>query len=532
MKEKKKLLAVLGAAFVCLLGLWGLLLATDKKEDGTGESGEKTACASGDESGCGESSGAGNSSGTDMGTDTDAGAEDTVCVLCDFAPDEIEKLEIRNETADYTILPAAKASQEGAEDTGFLLVGFEKYRQDQGALNRVARLFASVSAKRIYERDFEKDKFGLQDPCAMVTISGQEEEVVFYLGSQNESASVWYAMKEGDESLYCLDKGIGEQMTASPYTLLDRTLLPALDLASEQAAYFERIRVERPDLEAPLEIVASTEQAAAYTSAYELTSPISVKVSLKTEREQIASLPGLSAKKALGVYDPAKTSGYGLERPSMVMTVVCNGAETKLTVGDIAAGSESAERYLLCSDTDLLYIIEENSLPFFDETADDLFFGMALLPKIAEVEEVYLNLQGEEYLFSLVFETAEEETRSEFTEGRPTETGEPQGETLRALLDGEELEESLFRKFYSFLLEVDAEKINQDNHAGVPALTIEYRYRDGGADRLEAFLLEDTRRMGITVNGKPSFEGRSAYLEKLRTELSHLLAGEEIDTNW
>ena len=58
------------------------------------------------------------------------------------------------------------------------------------------------------------------------------------------------------------------------------------------------------------------------------------------------------------------------------------------------------------------------------------------------------------------------------------------------------------------------------------------RDRDGTSDTVEAYQLEDARRMGVVMNGESDFEGRIAYLEKLRTELSHLLAGEKIDTNW
>lgn len=49
---------------------------------------------------------------------------------------------------------------------------------------------------------------------------------------------------------------------------------------------------------------------------------------------------------------------------------------------------------------------------------------------------------------------------------------------------------------------------------------------------MEAFSEDGSRRMKLSVNGEPRFEGRVAYLEKLRTELGHLLAGEAIDTNW
>ena len=551
MREKKKLLAVLSAVFVCLLGVWGLLLFTkDSAKNGTGN--EAEAAQAVEPAGATSGENAGNKgSGA---ADADTGTEDSVCVLADFTPDEVERVEIRNAAGDYVIVSAdaaagqdfGEAAGENPAAQGFMLAGYENYRQDREALDTTVRLLSSVTATQLYERDFDKEKFGLADPAATVEISGKGEAITFYLGGWNESAAVWYAMKEGEEGLYCVSRGIGECMTQAPLALLDMTLIPAFEAESEEMTKrLTRVLVERPDLEEPLEIVASTESVDAYTSPYELVSPVHVKTSLKAVREQIGSLFGLSAKRAAGVYDAKEASAYGLDRPSMVMTIEHDDRELMLTVGDRVGEQEGEERYFICSDSDLLFIIEESRLPLFEETVDDLFFKMALLPKIDQIREVYLNLRGEEYLFALTYEGEQSGTAAAKggagtggKKSKETETGDRRNEaavveeTLRITLDGEELDADLFRTFYSFLLEVDIEQINRDSHGGEPEMVLEYRRLDGKSDRLEVYRLADARRMGIVVNGEASFEGRIAYLDKLQTELSHLLAGEKIDTNW
>ena len=551
MREKKKLLAVLSAVFVCLLGVWGLLLFTkDSAKNGTGN--EAEAAQAVEPAGATSGENAGNKgSGA---ADADTGTEDSVCVLADFTPDEVERVEIRNEEGDYVIVSAdaaagqdfGEAAGENPAAQGFMLAGYENYRQDREALDTTVRLLSSVTATQLYERDFDKEKFGLEEPAATVEISGKEETITFYLGSWNESAAVWYAMKEGEDGLYCVSRGIGDRMTQTPLALLDMTLIPDFDAESEEMTKrLTRVLVERPDLEEPLEIVASTESVDAYTSPYELVSPVHVKTSLKAVREQIGSLFGLSAKRAAGVYDAKEASAYGLDRPSMVMTIEHDDRELMLTVGDRVGEQEGEERYFICSDSDLLFIIEESRLPLFEETVDDLFFKMALLPKIDQIREVYLNLRGEEYLFALTYEGEQSGTAAAKggagtggKKSKETETGDRRNEaavveeTLRITLDGEELDADLFRTFYSFLLEVDIEQINRDSHGGEPEMVLEYRRLDGKSDRLEVYRLADARRMGIVVNGEASFEGRIAYLDKLQTELSHLLAGEKIDTNW
>lgn len=620
MREKKKLLAVLSAVFVCLLGVWGLLLFTEDgsagRIHGQTEENINAAAANGTEDGTETDTEAGAKGGAKNGTgneaeaaqavesagatagenagnkdgeaaDADTGTEDSVCVLADFTPDEVERVEIRNAAGDYVIVSAdaaawqdfGEAAGENPAAQGFMLAGYEKYRQDREALDTTVRLLSSVTATQLYERDFDKEKFGLEEPAATVEIFGKGETITLYLGSWNESAAVWYAMKEGEEGLYCVSRGIGDRMTQTPLALLDMTLIPAFDVESEEMTKrLTRVLVERPDLEEPLEIVASTGSVDAYTSPYELVSPVHVKTSLKAVREQIGSLFGLSAKKAAGVYDAKEASVYGLDRPSMVMTIEHDDRELTLTVGDRVREQEGEERYFICSDSDLLFIIEESRLPLFEETVDDLFFKMALLPKIDQIREVYLNLRGEEYLFALTYEgkqsgtaaakggagTGGKKSKETETDDRKTgdgkneiaaddrKVGDSKNETaasdrktsdtrneaaageeiLRVTLDGEALDADLFRTFYSFLLEVDIEQINRDSHGGEPEMVLEYRRLDGKSDRLEVYRLADARRMGIVVNGEASFEGRIAYLDKLQTELSHLLAGEKIDTNW
>lgn len=488
MREKRKLLMGLTVILVLLAGAYVFLTFTgeDKRADnGVGGNEDIALESAADES------------------DINNTDENTAYEMVSLTLEEIERIDVENAQGSYAIV---------SSEDGFVLSGYEKYAQNQEAMNTTVRLLNSLTAEQVYEKDFEKEKYGLEEPQATVKISGDAGETVFYLGDYNEGASAWYLMKEGDEGLYSMAKGLGDKMTASLFTYLDTVLISAFDSSTDvMTERLTSISIERPDLEKPLEIVASEEPAQAYTSSYELTSPIHVRTSLKVMNEQIGSLFGLSADRVVGMYEAEKAGDYGLDEPAMVMTVCHDGQEDVFTVGKAVEGTEGGtERYLTCSNSDLLYTIRESGLVFLYVDADDLFFEMAILPDINQVEELYLNLKGEEYVFLLSFE----------------------GEDLKVKLGQQELDAKLFRTFYSFLLEIDIEQINTDAHEGTPVLTAEYRYQGGGSDRVEAYQLTDARRMGIVVNGEPDFEGRIAYLDKLQEELAHLLAGERIDTNW
>lgn len=422
------------------------------------------------------------------------------CMLTDFAPEEISRINIANSEGNYSIV------KDGNE---WMLTGYEDYKMNKGSIETAVRNLLSIPAEIVCEDAYDRKKYGLEEPEAKISIQGSFGETTLFLGAFNESTSSWYVCKEGKEELFSIIKGKGEWMKYSPFAFFDTSLIPAFDPSSEKMTErLTEIVIERPDLEDPLRIIVSGETEQAYTSSYELTSPIHVKTSLKVMNEDIGSLLGFSADSVKGWYKENEKAAYGLDQPVMIMTVSHDGVTDIFTIGSVV--EDGTDRYMICSNSELLYTITEDKLAFLHADADDLFFELALLPDINKVAQVRLKLGEEEFFFLLEWEK----------------------DQLRVTANGQETEESLFRKFYSFLLEVDIERINTDIHEGNPVMTIDYIYQDGTKDTVEAYQLEDVRRMGIAVNGESDFEGRIAYLDKVRTELSHLLAGEEIDTNW
>lgn len=462
MKTKKKLLAGL-LALLLLLAAFVVLRMTEKEEP-----------------------------------QQESSAEGTEATLYQTEQEAISEIKIENRSGTVEIVK---------EKGSYVLKGMEDYGQSQTQMNVLVRNLSELTGTVVQESEVEKERYGFDDPT-LIEITA-EETVSLQLGDYNEGGGCWYLMREGDETLYTVPAGKGNLIEASAYSYLSRTFIDAYTDGEEITERLRRIVIERPDLDAPLEIVAIDEEPQAYTSSYELVSPIHVKTSVKAMNEKIGALFGFSAAEVLGPYEETQAQKYGFDDPVMVMTVEHDGVTDTFTVG---AEAEEGVRYLLWSGSDLLYTVNETSLSFLHEDVDSLFFSMALLPQIDTVSEVELTIDGETTTFVL--------ERDE------------QGEISKITENGQTLNEKLFRTFYSFLLEVDVQEIYTEPVEGEAELSITYRYLDGGEDRLEMVPLGDARNGGILVNGEPSFKGRLAYVEKLKTELSHLRSGEAIDTNW
>lgn len=471
MVGKKKMLFILGVIVILLFGAAAVLLSAENSDN--------------------------------IENETEASKEGQTIELVAMEETEVDFIEITNQNGNYTI--------SRAEDGTWTVDMVKAYELSQSMMESAVKILSSVSGQVIYDEMYDEAQFGVEKPAAQMRIGSGETEQVLYLGDYNEAASAWY-VKTGEENrLYTIASGKGDWLLYSPYKYVDTTLIT--DFHSGTDNMLERlslIRIERPDLETAIEIAADEKLAEDYTSSYWLTSPVHVKTSLKVMNNQIAGMFGFAADAVLGVYEKTDAAVYGMDEPAMVMTVEHDGIIETFTVG---AQNENGKRYMTISENNLLYEISESKLSFLNATADDLFFEMALLPPIADVVEVILEFREESYVFEL--------THGEMTDD------------LTVLVDKQELDPDLFRKFYSFLLEIDIENLNGKEPSGDSIMCITYKYADGTQDSMEAFSMEENaRRMTISVNGEPSFEGRNAYVGKVKTELTHLLSGEEIDTNW
>lgn len=383
----------------------------------------------------------------------------------------------------------------------------EKEAVEGDLLEAAVRNLSQISGDQVDHGNTER--YGLEQPAAEAELNAGDKKVTLLLGSYNESTGTWYMQKKGDETIYSVPSGKGDWLMNSPFYYLDKTLIASYDRQSESLTdRLQKITIDRPDLEEPIVIEATDETPAAYTSAYEIVSPIRVKTSYKVMNENIGALLGLKADAVEGAYAPADAEKYGMDNPAMVLTVVHDGTEEAFTVG---AEKEDGVHYLVSNQRDLLYSISDVKLSFLNVTVDDLFFGLALVPDINSVQEVRISQADEIYDFRI-----QSDAENEIT-----------GITMGA----REIDEKLFREFYSLLIAVDVQELSGEEPEGSPVLQITYCYKDGSEDRIDAYA-SGSRDMLLALNGKVQYKGRIAFLDKLFAELQHLLAGEAIDTDW
>lgn len=191
-----------------------------------------------------------------------------------------------DETASYTI-PSLDAA----------------YSLSQSQLTAAFRSLLSMEGTKVSIDDEGSNAgdYGISSSGSKAVIQTGGEMATLLFGDYYESTGTWYLQKDGDTSLYAVPEGKGDWFNYTSRHYLDRTLIPVFDRQHDSMTdRIREIRITRPDLEELLDIAATDETPAAYTSAYDIVSPLHVKTSYQVMVDEIDSLFALSCDDILG----------------------------------------------------------------------------------------------------------------------------------------------------------------------------------------------------------------------------------------
>lgn len=468
--------------------------------------------------------------------ESSSAASDEGISLVDESIDDLKQLKITNESGTFEILPetTTETNDDGEEEevTRYIVQELKDYSQSTTSARALINPLIMLSAdSKVSDSVDDLSKYGLDKPLATAEWTCGDNSYALKLGMHNEAAGEYYFMLDGDEALYTMSESSADLLLDSAFSYIETKLTESGDSSTGTYPAMDMLKITRPDLDEPivLEPYESEEDDAlrSYNSNYVLTSPIHSELNYYVEEEYLPTLFGLSAEEAVGYYDEAEAANFGFDEPAAVLEMNYEGGDVTLTVGSEVpmAVTEDGEdedatvyRYLLVNNNGLLYTIAESDLDFLNWMPDDLITTLPILPNIVTLSSLEVELDGESYTFDIVNEYDEE-----------SETDKTTGVSY----NGEELDLDIFKKYYQLAISSSVENINLDDNDADPLLTITFNYTEGGSESIAFYPMEsDSRRMQVAVNGELTYEGRIAYIEKVRTETEHLLNGETVDIDW
>lgn len=339
---------------------------------------------------------------------------------------------------------------------------------NQSAIDDIAYSFASLYAERVVDEE-PKDlsDYGLKDPQA--TAEGELEDgekKVFYLGDKTPTGDTYYLMAKDDPKVYVVWMNHGEHFT---YELSDirEKKLPAIDKMD-----FNYLKIEKKG-ERPIEIrkneKQTEEQASFGLGLWQMTMPYNEPMGVDGDKFQntLDSIPSFTIKDFIDD-DPQDLGKYGLDEPEAEFIFKDSENTLKLYIG-----KEHDEKtvYFKLPDSKAVYTMEKSKLEFMDLDPFTVVDKFACIVHIDDVDKIVIEGRGKSYTA-----TIERTTKKAEKEGEEEEVVE----TYK--LDGQEVEEKPFKKYYQSLigLMVDAENTKEPEGEAEVKTTF---YLNKGKDR-------------------------------------------------
>jgi len=300
----------------------------------------------------------------------------------------------------------------------------------------------SILARRRLEGD--SSEYGMDAPTLSARfVYANHADIVLLLGGPVPTGEGWYAMVEGDSSVYIVNNALARALSVS------RQSLYALPDLSERftAQTLERVSIEQPGAETIA--IARVTQANPFNTMVELTQPIQYPANSERAAEVYLALEKIQPT---GVADLHGTDeAWGLDSPLAVLTLEDHGT-TRLTIG--SAG-----------DTYTLRIDDESAV--YTLGADALsFLGSLTVPWLAE------QLPG----LVMLSQVSDIDVRA----GEKTLHFDIDQSAKTYLLEGEPVSEEAFLPVYQQMIGVLIERyIPEPQGEGAPRLKLDYTFNDG-----------------------------------------------------
>ncbi len=385
--------------------------------------------------------------------------------VTDIERDEVKQIELIHEGGRLVVEKQVIKAQEEDEDdeTVWRPVYDFDIPLNEGNISRLLYAASGLSAKRIIEEGPDDlSVYGLDDPQAEVRVDLEDGSVIrYFLGNASPTGDSYYLMKEGDENVYAVRNYPAEAFLFTLDDLRSDTL-PTVNL--QNLTY---LRIENEEtIEIELVDPESDEFVHSFSS-YKMTQPYSIPRAGSSDKigEYLENFPRLYIGKV--ITDQADDlSVYGLDPPRAQLEIRdANGGKLHLLFGTEA---DEGGVYAKQADEDKIFTITED-LGFLDQKAFDFVDKFILLINIDLVESFTIKTPNKTYTSTIERETVEKE-------------GEEEDEVIATyFLNGVEIAEKPYKKFYQKVIGLLVDSENPDPKEGKAEVTISFDLNKEGA---------------------------------------------------
>ena len=455
----------------------------------------------------------------------DSATGDIISVLS-YDRDDVANLTIKNEYGEYTIRNGV---------SGFVIDEYNGFRQNSTTMGAAGRCAATINAQALVEENSQElEKYGLsadspEAQCDVVLKNGTKYTLFFGIDSP-DGKTRYFRLADSNDVYTVLLNSSGYFFYAED----DFLSLTVTDEISNNntAPTLDHMTITRKDLDYVLEFIDDSKQYGSnevtMASAQFMISPVYAYLDINHSNAIMYGLWGLSATDIVKVHPTEEDmKKYGLDDPFCEVNLDAELINYNIKIGNVASyqldesGKPTtipAQFYCYYNGIDIIYTFASDEVPWATFAPIDILSTMMTGNYIYAVDYITVTYYDDpiEYYIDV--------------------GGDLENNKLDYItVDGQEYDGDDFKELYKFILACRIDDLYMEEPpADALIATLKIMRYDGRSDTLEFFDI-GSNRVGIKLNGHPSFSQPRGYLKVLRQNIEAFkngASGSELQTIW
>jgi hypothetical protein len=368
---------------------------------------------------------------------------------------------------------------------------YPDYDYDQSAMQNIVYCFTGLyAANTVAENIDDLQKYGLDNP--VVTASSEDKKgnkQTVYLGNQTPDNTYYYAMVDGDNTVYIIDALAGKALSSTYNDLVDKSV-NSIDTSSVTKLDLKRegeddVLVVFDKEDSTSESYHNTVGLAALTMKKPLENMIVYPYNLESAVLSNALLLKISDLADMSQNDLGK---YGLDNPKLSISIEdIDGNSIEVKVGNEATefNTDDAQYYYaIFDDKPEVFTIDTRAIkPFKEAKIIDFIQNFITLYKRSEVESIEIDSKDKTYNISF---------KSEGENDFVTDDDGTQRDNRNTYINETLVEREAFSDFYESICALSFDDLDENaTTSGEPEVVVSFKMLDGSSDRAEYYNYND-----------------------------------------
>jgi len=370
--------------------------------------------------------------------------------------------------APYTVISNAEATGTGEEvkyTYTYEIEGRPNFKLDQGLAGSIIGYAANMTATDlIAENETSFAAYGLDEPAVIATMNYRDgSKAVWHFGKKVPTSTGYYMREEGKNAVFTI--------YSSAYAALNMELndlyVVSMPVTFADYSVIQSLLIEQKDKETIEMRYRAEEEETFSINALKLVQPIEYDAHGDRAVEILEACVALNVTGYAG--EKSELPDAGLEDPrAKIYAEDAEGNQLTFIVGN---HRDTSSVYVQVDDSETVYLADASSLTFLDKAkVSYLVDQFANLVNIQMVDALKVTAGDKVYEMAIEREAALDEN------GNPETNANGQPKTNDSyFFNGEEIDESPFKKLYQIVIGTMVSKVYDDHdYVGEAAVTVSY----------------------------------------------------------